>query len=240
MNKILIGSLLLSLFLMMGCTTKKYVNQQVVPIIDKVNALDQRTATNTHDLAQVNETTQQAISSLTDRTVGVDQRAIAEGQRANEADQVSRGVSARTESVVNTIKNMDSYQNIGDVAIQFPAEGDQLDQQAAKMINDFAARVPSAGDYVLTLKGNTDALGPQEYNYELSKRRAMAVAGYLASKLHIPPYRLFFVGLGPDQPVAENKTKSGRARNRRVDIGLFTNAPPSRADEEPAQSAAIK
>jgi outer membrane protein OmpA-like peptidoglycan-associated protein len=68
----------------------------------------------------------------------------------------------------------------------------------------------------------------------------LAVAGYLAAKFRIPAYRIFTVGLGPDQPVAENKSKSGRAKNRRVDVALFTSAPATQANEEPAQSAAIK
>jgi len=115
---------------------------------------------------------------------------------------------------------------------------DQLDEKATEVVDDIANRLPEKGAYVLTLKGNTDAAGLHEHNYELSKRRAMVVAAYLAAKFHVPAYRIFVVALGPDQPVAGNKTRSGRSRNRRVDITLFTNAPPTEADEEPAQSAA--
>jgi OmpA-OmpF porin, OOP family len=240
MYKILSCSLLLLLILNVGCTTKKYVNQQVVPIIDKVNSLDQRAAADTHDLAATSEHLDQTIAALNSTIADTDGRVASAGQRADQANQSAKGVTARTDSLVNTIKNADNFQSVRNVSVQFAVGGDQLDEKATEVVDDIANRVPGKGDYVLTLKGNTDAAGPREYNYELSKRRAMVVAAYLAAKFQVPAYRIFVVGLGPDLPVAENKTSSGRSRNRRVDITLLTNTPPSEADEEPAQSAATK
>lgn len=240
MYKILSGSLLLLLILDLSCTTKKYVNQQVVPIIDKVNALDQMAAANTHDLAATSEHLDQTIAALNPAIADTDSRAAAAKQRADAASQSAKGVTANTDSLVNTLKNADNFQSVRNVSVQFAVGGDQLDEKATDAVDDIANRVPEKGDYVLTLKGNTDAVGPHEFNYELSKRRAMVVAAYLAAKFRVPAYRIFVVGLGPDLPVAENKTSSGRSRNRRVDITLFTNAPPTEADEEPAQSASMK
>jgi outer membrane protein OmpA-like peptidoglycan-associated protein len=240
MYRILSCSLLLLSILDLGCTTKKYVNQQVVPIIDKVNALDQSASANTHDLAATSEHLDQTVAALNPAIADTDSRAASARQWAEQANQSAKGVTAGTDSLVNALKNADNFQSVRNASVQFAEGGDQLDEKATDAVDDIANRVPENGDYVLTLKGNTDAVGPHEYNYELSKRRAMAVAAYLAAKFQVPAYRIFVVGLGPDLPVAENKTRSGRSRNRRVDITLFTNAPPTEADEEPAQIAAKK
>jgi hypothetical protein len=50
------------------------------------------------------------------------------------------------------------------------------------------------------------------------------VIQYLAAKHNVPPYRVYIIGLGEDNPVAENKNSAGRAKNRRVDVQLLTNS----------------
>jgi OmpA-OmpF porin, OOP family len=217
-----------------------YVNQQVVPIIDKVNALDQLTSENTHDIAAVNDRAQQGIAGADSRVTDVNEKATASGRAADEANQRASGAAARTDSLAKTLENMDNFQSSGATAVQFPAGGSELDQKATAAIDDFVARVPATGNYILTLQGSTDAAGGPEFNYELSKRRAMAVSRYLVSKFHIQPYRMFSVGLGPDRPVALNKTSAGRARNRRVDVALFVQAPIAQADDEQEESTAAK
>jgi outer membrane protein OmpA-like peptidoglycan-associated protein len=49
------------------------------------------------------------------------------------------------------------------------------------------------------------------------------VVQYLGSKYNIPPHKIYIVGLGKDKPVEENKTREGRAANRRVNVRLMTN-----------------
>ena len=61
------------------------------------------------------------------------------------------------------------------------------------------------------------------YNYQLSQRRADAVANYLASKYNIPPHKFYLIGIGKDEQVASDKTAAGRAKNRRVDVQVMTN-----------------
>jgi OmpA-OmpF porin, OOP family len=240
MFKILNCVSLLCVIFTFGCATKEYVNQQVGPIIDKVNVLDQRAASNTHAADAANDITEKNIAALDSRIAQANESATAASHVAEEATQRANGVGARANSLVNRTENVDNYQSIGEISIQFSVEGDRLDEKAIARIDEFAASIPSVGDYVLTLEGNTDAAGSPQYNYDLSKRRAQAVARYLATKLHVSPHHIFSVGLGPDKPVAENKTTSGRARNRRVLIALFTNAPATQAHEEPAQSAEIE
>jgi outer membrane protein OmpA-like peptidoglycan-associated protein len=66
-------------------------------------------------------------------------------------------------------------------------------------------------------------VGPADYNYDLSQRRANSVIQYLATKYNVPAHKIYVIGLGKDKPVETNKTSSGRADNRRVDVRLMTN-----------------
>ena len=67
----------------------------------------------------------------------------------------------------------------------------------------------------VTVEGHTDITGTHAYNMDLSNRRAKAVVDYLVGK-GISPERLNAIGYGPDRPIADNNTKAGRAKNRRV------------------------
>ncbi len=68
------------------------------------------------------------------------------------------------------------------------------------------------------IQGHTDSIGSDKYNQQLSERRAQAVVNYLVQELGIDSGRLTAKGYGESQPVADNKTESGRALNRRVEF----------------------
>ena len=70
---------------------------------------------------------------------------------------------------------------------------------------------------VVIAVGHTDSVGSDAYNQKLSIRRAEAVKGYLVSK-GVEANRVYTEGKGEKQPVADNKTAAGRAKNRRVEI----------------------
>ena len=76
----------------------------------------------------------------------------------------------------------------------------------------------------MQVEGYTDSTGPADYNYQLSQRRADAVIQYLAQKYSVPAHKIFLIGLGKDNPVAQNTSASGRAKNRRVDVRLMANS----------------
>src|SRR5205823_10395499 len=74
--------------------------------------------------------------------------------------------------------------------------------------------------YLVELQGFTDSVGSEQYNFGLSQRRAESVERYLVSK-NVPLYRVSIVGLGEDNPIADNKTSQGRAQNRRVEVRVL-------------------
>lgn len=71
-----------------------------------------------------------------------------------------------------------------------------------------------------SIQGHTDSQGPSASNQRLSERRAKAVLDYLITKGGIDSKRLTSAGFGEDYPIADNKTRAGRAENRRVEIKL--------------------
>jgi len=88
------------------------------------------------------------------------------------------------------------------------------------------------GDYTLNVNGYTSSVGKPAFNKALSKRRADAVAKVLVAA-GIPAASIKTSGLGPDQPLADNKTKDGQARNRRVEIEVKAAGVETRKTETP-------
>jgi len=84
-------------------------------------------------------------------------------------------------------------------------------------LDDLVGKVKGINLEVIIAVGHTDSVGSDAYNQKLSVRRAEAVKAYLVSK-GIEKNRVYTEGKGEKQPVADNKTKEGRAKNRRVEI----------------------
>jgi outer membrane protein OmpA-like peptidoglycan-associated protein len=72
---------------------------------------------------------------------------------------------------------------------------------------------------VIEVAGHTDSTGTEQYNQDLSERRAGTVASYLVNR-GVLEMRVITVGLGESRPVADNTTEAGRAANRRVELTL--------------------
>jgi len=92
-----------------------------------------------------------------------------------------------------------------------------LKPEGKAKLDDLVSKLKTVNLEVIIAIGHTDSIGSNAYNQKLSVRRANAVKAYLVSK-GIEANRIYTEGKGETQPVASNKTKEGRAKNRRVEI----------------------
>jgi len=99
----------------------------------------------------------------------------------------------------------------------FDFNKDTLKPEGKAKLDDLASKIGGINLEVIIAVGHTDSVGTDAYNQKLSVKRAEAVKGYLVSK-GIEKNRVYTEGKGEKQPVADNKTAEGRAKNRRVEI----------------------
>ncbi|MYN19781.1 OmpA family protein [Rugamonas sp. FT107W] len=92
-----------------------------------------------------------------------------------------------------------------------------LKPEGKAKLDDVTSKLGSINLEVIIAVGHTDSVGSDEYNQKLSVRRAEAVKAYIISK-GVEANRVYTEGKGEKQPVADNKTAEGRAKNRRVEI----------------------
>jgi OOP family OmpA-OmpF porin len=92
--------------------------------------------------------------------------------------------------------------------------------EAKAKLDDLVSKLAGVSLEVIVAVGHTDWIGTEEYNLGLSKRRSDAIKQYLVSK-GIEANRIYTEGKGEKQPVADNRTAEGRAKNRRVEIEVI-------------------
>ncbi|MCP4660915.1 MAG: OmpA family protein [bacterium] len=114
-------------------------------------------------------------------------------------------------------------QPVADVAaieILFAFDSAAISPEAAENLDALGQALSSGAlaSCCFELEGHTDSIDTEEYNLDLSRRRAASVAAYLAEKFRIDRQRLLSVGYGESRPIATNDTDAGRQKNRRVQI----------------------
>lgn len=99
-----------------------------------------------------------------------------------------------------------------------------LKPEGKAKLDDLAEKIKGINLEVIIAVGHTDAIGTDAYNQKLSVRRAEAVKAYLTTK-GLDKNRVYTEGKGKTQPVADNKTSEGRAKNRRVELEVVGTRP---------------
>lgn len=102
------------------------------------------------------------------------------------------------------------------INIQFDFDKANVKPKYHNELKKFAAVLLRDPSLQVVIEGHTDNIGTKEYNQKLSERRAQAVVKYLVDKFGVPKQQLTARGYGMSKPIADNKTKEGRAKNRRV------------------------
>jgi OOP family OmpA-OmpF porin len=213
----------LALTFTVGCSTKNYVRSQTAPIIQQTNDLDTKTAADHRNIQDTDERAKTGIAGAQSAASTADQHALAAGQSADAANTSAQNAYNRVDSLSGVVANLDNYKQLSDVSVTFAFDKYALTASDKAQLDDMAASLTSARGYILEVTGGTDSVGDASYNYQLSQRRADAVANYLQQKYNIPPHKFYLVGIGKDQQVASDSTAAGRAKNRRVDIKLMSN-----------------
>jgi len=209
--------------LAVGCTTKTYVRKQTTPLINHVNQLDELTAKNANAVRDLDSRTTAGLNSVNNSSAAA---MTAAQKAAGDADQVSSRLattSHQIESMASTLANLDDYQLSSQAVVHFGFDRYQLTSESKHTLDSVVASLGQNKHAILEVAGYTDAVGPAGYNDRLSERRADTVVRYLEEH-NLPAYRIFPIGLGKNQFVANNATRDGRKENRRVELRVMTNA----------------
>lgn len=229
---VILGSALLA----SGCATKKYVQQTADPIqakLDKVGDQANKQGTSLEEARKDIERHEVSINNVKEKADGADARAGDALKKAGEAgqaaveartvaDKTGRDLSTLRAAFGDTIKNLDDYKLQAETSVTFDFAKDKLTPDAQAKLDQFAKDHAGAKRYFIAVEGFTDSIGNTEYNEALSRRRADKVVAYLVTKHDIPVYRIQMIGLGKEKPVDDGKTRDARAKNRRVEVKMYT------------------
>jgi outer membrane protein OmpA-like peptidoglycan-associated protein len=188
----LISAALIGAVSMGGCATNSYVKKKVAAEDQRVGAVDQR----------VN---------------AAGQRLDQHEAKLGDLDRTSREALDRATAAGKLAEGKFLYSMVlSDDSVKFPIDGSQLSPEAQTRLADLVQKLKAENKNVyLEIQGHTDSSGSKEVNLRLGERRAEAVRRYM-NEQGVPLNRMSTISYGQDAPVAPNKTRAGRAQNRRV------------------------
>jgi len=225
---------LLAVFILSGClATRDWVREQVDPLSGRVSQAETRL-----------EKAEGQIGQLGGRMTAAEEKLGSAEARLGSIDGKLSEVDGKAERALAALGNlkferrlvidMKDGANFGFNSAVLPA---QARKEIDGFLSDLKGDLAGGENAVFLVAGHTDNAGSADYNYELGKRRADAVSRYLVTQKKLDPLRLVTVSYGEDAPIAENDTREGRAKNRRVEILVYREAMNSNiaAIPQPAQ-----
>ena len=219
-----------------GCATKKYVRNSVKTSADTLTA---RIETNEGQIKEARDDADKKIAGVDSRVSAVDskvaqldtkttQQITAVKGDVQNVDQKAAQANTTAEKAVGNITTLDQkFQNRNhfnasdEKSVQFKFNSATLDDQYKDMLDAVAATLMQNPDSIVVLEGRTDSIGDKDYNVKLGERRVESVRRYLAVDKGVPVYRIHEISFGAEKPVAENKTKDGREKNRVVTLTVL-------------------
>jgi outer membrane protein OmpA-like peptidoglycan-associated protein len=212
-----------------ACATKKFVRTNVGQVNEKVDSLgrsveetQERTRQNEGRISDVDQRAQAGISSATQKADQAGQRADQANNAATSAANTANTAVAKADALDKASRRMvfevvlsEDQGNFKFGKIDLPKEAKaKLDEMIEQMKAD------PKGAY-FEIEGHTDNVGPKDVNERVGLERAEAVKRYLYEQHQIPLHKMNVISYGEDKPVAPNKTRAGRAQNRRVVIKVL-------------------
>jgi outer membrane protein OmpA-like peptidoglycan-associated protein len=189
------------------------VESRVDPVENRVGEAEGR-------IGQVEQNAQR-LSGQIDELAAVSNAAKGGAKAAQEtADAAVAGVNATNER----ISALDDYVVQDTMAINFRVNSSVLSRDARAQLDAVATKAQTAKGYVIEVSGYTDSSGSLDKNRRLSQQRADSVVRYLVENHQIPLRRIITpYGYGESQAIADNRTRSGREANRRVEVKILVN-----------------
>ncbi len=194
-----------------GCATKKYVGEQIAPVTDRITKAENRVGQ-----------TEGQIAKLDERTIAH------EGKISKIEGDLSK-VDAKAERALANFSNLKFERRLTlttdmKEGANFEFNSSTLSKEAEQKIDEFLNSGKGLESAVFLVAGHTDDKGIEDINYELGKRRADMVNRYLVTQKKLDPLRVVTASYGEKVPIADNKTREGRAKNRRVEILVYREA----------------
>lgn len=188
-----------------GCATKKFVNSEVANLDQKVEGIET------------------AIEENQKRIREHDERLASIGSIIKEHESQLKGVESKIEEVKKFAQGKLILKEILRTdETTFAFNSFDLTPEARATLDRFVQKLIELDRGVyLEIQGHTDSTGPESWNLILGKKRAEAVMEYLYKQHHIPLHRMQVISLGSSSPLADNATREGRAKNRRVEILVY-------------------
>lgn len=214
-----------------GCATKKFVRNNVDPLSQRVNTLESQNEQQASDIEELDT----EVSRANERALTADQNASEAGAAAQAADtraqqaydsasnatSLARQGLSGLDAMGNRIDSLSDYTLVLQKSVLFNLESSQLTDDARSALDEAASAVVSDAPCVVEILGFTDTTGNAAYNLALSERRAKEVMRYLAAEHQIPLRQIQMLGLGSEDPAADNSTRAGREQNRRVEVKVY-------------------
>jgi outer membrane protein OmpA-like peptidoglycan-associated protein len=202
-----------------ACATKKFVRTNVGEVNQKVDTLS-RTLEETQERTRANEG---RIGEVDQRAQAADQKAAQAGQRADAAYTAAEAVNTRADAIEKASRRLVYEVVLSEDKGNFKFGKALMPDQAKGELDTLVQQLKAEpkGAYI-EIEGHTDAAGPTEANYRLGLERAENVKRYLYEQHQVPLHRINVISYGEDKPIAPNKTRDGRAQNRRVVIKVLT------------------
>jgi peptidoglycan-associated lipoprotein len=204
-----------SIIIFSGCATKQYVGEQIVPVSDRVTKAENRIGQTEGQIVKLEEkvTAQEGKIGKVEQDLG---KVDAKAERA-----LANFGNLKFERRVTLATDMKEGANFGFNSTSLSKEAEQKIDEFLNSLKGSSADLENA---VFLVAGHTDNKGTEDINYELGKRRADMVARYLVTQKKLDPLRVVTASYGETVPVADNKTRDGRAKNRRVEILVYREA----------------
>ena len=193
--------------------TARAVESRATPLEERASASEGR-------ISEVEQNAQK-LSGQLDELAAVSNAARGGAKAAQAtADAAVAGVTATNDR----ISALDDYVPQDTTAVNFRLGSAVLTAEGKAKLDEIATKALNAKGYVLEVTGFADATGNTERNRALSSRRADAVIRYMVEQHQIPLRRIITpYGFGESNPIADNKTRDGRAQNRRVEVKVLVN-----------------